>query len=163
MSFLDNLKAAMERGAKAANDYCEREKAAKPVPTAKPVQRVNTDPSAPFKFAVKNESPIIVTDPITDEQIVFKLLADGRAKLDDPSDYEGKDYKKILRDTVIEIVTEKMNDPFFLSNPKDLKTLLLAQNRMRTTVTTELKAKGFTAVFRILNITPVRDNLPECT
>ena len=153
MSFLDNLKAAMERGAKAANDYCEREKAAKPV----------TDPSAPFKFAVKNESPIIVTDPITDEQIVFKLLADGRAKLDDPSDYEGKDYKKILRDTVIEIVTEKMNDPFFLPDPKDLKTLLLAQNRMRTTVTTELKAKGFTAVFRILNITPVREDLPETT
>ena len=154
MGFLDNFKAAMERGAKAANDYCEREKAKQTQPVKK-VQPKPADPSAPFKFVVRTDEAIEVTDCLTNDKVRFNILADGVAKLDMPSAFEGKDHKAILRQTVIETVTARLNDPIFFPNAKDLKTTLLVQNRLRTIVAEDLKLKGYSTAFKMFNITPV--------
>ena len=159
MGFMDNFKEAMKRGAEAAENYRERE-LAKQEGTGRPVAQhpeQPADPAAPFNFVAKTEEPIIVTDPKTGAQVKFNVLSNGRAKLDDPSAYEGKDYKAAVKEIIIETVKTLLNDPSFLPDAKDVKTLMMLSNRAVGPVTGELKSKGITAAFKMLNVTPVRE------
>ena len=154
MGFLDNLKEAMKAGAEAAENYRERELAKQE--QNNPVKQHPehpADPAAPFNFTAKTEEPVIVTDPKSGAQVKFNILSNGRAKLDDPSAYEGRDYKAVVRETVLGTVTATLNDPSFLPDAKDPKTLILLSNRLIPIVTGELKSKGITAAFKMLNVT----------
>ncbi|SCW53238.1 hypothetical protein SAMN02910456_01685 [Ruminococcaceae bacterium YRB3002] len=169
MGFMDDLKDALARGKEAADNYRERELAAEegegaaapdtlssqPKSGSPLAQQTRTeaDPNAPFGFVVKNEDPILVPDPVTGGEVKFNLLANGRAQMTDPSQYEGQDYKAVLQQTVLETVTAQLNDRNFMPNPNDLKTIMMASNRMVPIVTDALSQKGFKVMFKMLNVT----------
>jgi len=167
MGFLDSFKEAMQRGAEAAENYRERELAEQteekgmPLAQARPASRVpepaHTDPGAPFDFTVKTEDPIIVKDPVTGNDFKFRLLSNGRAKMDNPSMYEGQDFKSIVKDTIMETVVVNLNNPEFLPDCSNVKALLMLSNRMIQPVTAELKSKGFTVAFKMLNVTKIQE------
>lgn len=158
MGFLDSFKEAMERGAEAAENYRERElaKQQESAGVKTPVPATPVDPRAPFDFVVKNEDdPFIITDD-SGKEYKFRLLANGRAKLDDPSIYEGQDFKKITKDSIRDAVEEQIKQPGFI-NPADVKTIMLASNRLVPVVTAALKEKKITVMFKMLNVTPIKE------
>ena len=165
MGFLDDFKDAMERGKVAADNYIERERAKEAemsLPThpdnkAAQMTKHPDDPSSPFAMTVKNEEPITVTDPATGKEVKFNILANGRAQLRDPHSYEGQDYKEIAKSAVLETVTSLLRNPVFLPNATDVKTLMMLSNKLVGPVTEALNTKGFNVAFKMLNVTPARE------
>lgn len=158
MGFIEGFSEELQNGEAAAENCCEPE-LSRPEEVdglTKPLRAAPVDPRAPFDFVVKNEdNPFILTDA-SGREFKFRLLANGRAKLDEPSLYEGQDFKKITKDSIRDAVEEQIKQPGFI-NPTDVKTIMLASNRLVPVVTAALKEKKITVMFKMLNVTPIKE------
>ena len=156
MGFIEGFSEELQNGAAAAENCCEPE-LSRPEEVdglTMPLRAAPVDPRAPFDFVVKNEDdPFILTDA-SGREFKFRLLANGRAKLDEPSLYEGQDFKQITKDAILEAVDQQLKQPGFMV-PGDVKSMLLASNRLVPVVTAALKDKKITVTFKMLNVTPV--------
>lgn len=166
MGFLDSFKEAMNRGKEAADNYIERERAKQqaagtvtpsktgaPAKTAAP--EVN-DPKAPFNFVVKDVDPITVK-AADGSDVNFRLLANGRAMLIDPAQYEGQDYKAITRKIIEDTVRDYLTNPANFPDPKDVKAIMLLSSRLVPILTDTLGQKGIKAMFKLASVTPIQE------
>ena len=166
MGFFDNFKEAMKRGQEAAENYRARE-AAKTQPQvrsgARPAARAAApsdpaDPAAPFGFAIPDPGPIEVTDPATGKLVKFHLTVSGRAMLMNPASFTDVDKKALIHETVIETVKSRLNDPAFLPNACDTKSVIMLSHRLMPIAVEALANKGIKAGFRNFFVTRIPDD-----
>ena len=169
MGFLDNFKEAMKRGQEAAQNYRERELANQA--QAKGAQGVSAGASrqsaaAAGKHAPRQQAPLPdgafkigfteyfdITDPASGAPVTMHLLVDGVAVPMDQGAFQGQDTHAIAKEAIIETVREKVNDPTFLPNTKDVRTMMMLSHRMQPIVVSALQGKGFKSMFKIVNLT----------
>lgn len=157
MGFMDNFKAAMQRGAEAANAYNERERAkqqaatplaGKPQPRPTPRAAGNhTLPEGVFMVQLDQMEPIDVGTNAKGQNVVLKVSGVINAK----STSETTMDKNAQREAVIKIVRNCIHKNMVsqVGNATDFKYFLRAGTHMNPIVIQELKASGFDAVFKI--------------
>ena len=164
MGFLDNFKAAMQRGAEAANANIERQRAEKaaaegatrPQPQARPQARPQSKlPEGVVMASLSDIGPIELGTDAKEQNVVMNIggtiLAKpmGQSTLD--SSAQREEIKRIARESLLREMAPQ------IESMGDVKFLMTFANRMNRVVCEDLKAYGYEAAFRIpLMITPKR-------
>ena len=164
MGFLDNFKAAMQRGVDAANANIERQRAeqaaaagaAGPQPQAKPQPRTGHKlPEGVVMASLQDIGPIDLGTDSKGQNVVMNISGTilakpmGQSTLDPNAQRE--EIKRIARESLSREMAPQ------IESIGDLKFMLTFANRMNRVVCEDLKAYGYEAAFRIpLMITPKR-------
>ncbi len=164
MGFLDNFKAAMQRGVDAANANIERQRAeqaaaagaARPQPQAKPQPRTGHKlPEGVVMASLQDIGPIDLGTDSKGQNVVMNISGTilakpmGQSTLDPNAQRE--EIKRIARESLSREMAPQ------IESMGDLKFMLTFANRMNRVVCEDLKAYGYEAAFRIpLMITPKR-------
>ncbi len=164
MGFLDNFKEAMKRGQEAAQNYREREMANQAQNGARAGAPAGA--AAQGKHAPRQQAPlpegmvnlgfsenIVITDPASGQPVTLHLLVNGRAVPMDPGMFQGQDFAAIAKEAVLETVREKVNDPSYISNTKDVRTMMMASHHLQPIVLQALQGRGIKAGFKLLTLT----------
>lgn len=156
----DNVKVAMQNDEAIARQQAADDAITLPTHEDNPAHQTvshHDDPASPFALTAKTEQPIEVTDPVTGKIVKFNILANGRAKLRNPEQASGGDYKEAAVRTILETATSLLNNPSFLPDANNVKALLLLSNKMTGPVTEAMNTKGYDVFFKMFTVTPSRD------
>lgn len=156
MGFLENFKAAMQRGAEAANANIERQRAEKTAAsgTARRQMQARPQPHQNHKLpegvvmaSLQDIEPIALGTNSKGQNVIMNIngtiLAKpmGQSALD--ANAQREEIKRIARETLSrEMISQ-------IESMGDLKYLMLFANRMNRVVCEELQAHGYEATFRI--------------
>ena len=162
MGFLDNFKAAMQRGAEAANANIERQRAEKAAAAnaARPQMQANHQPRPSHKLpegvvmaSLSDIGPMELGTDSKGQKVVMNIggaiLAKpmGQSTLDPNAQRE--EIKRIARESLSREMVPQID------SMGDVKFLMTFANRMNRVICEDLKAYGYEAAFRIpLMITP---------
>ena len=162
MGFLDNFKAAMQRGAEAANANIERQRAEKAAAAnaARPQMQANHQPRPSHKLpegvvmaSLSDIGPMELGTDSKGKKVVMNIggtiLAKpmGQSTLD--SNAQREEIKRIARESLSREMVPQID------SMGDVKFLMTFANRMNRVICEDLKAYGYEAAFRIpLMITP---------
>ena len=115
------------------------------------------DPASPFNITVKNDQPVEVKDPVSGDIVKFNILANGRAKLRNPGQCTGGDYKAAAVQIILDTAVSLLNNPSFLPDAHNVKALILLSSKMTGPVTEAMNTKGYDVAFKMFNVTVARD------
>ena len=156
MGFLDNFKAAMQRGVDAANANIERQRAeqaaaagaARPQPQAKPQPRTGHKlPEGVVMASLDDLEPIALGTNSRGQEVImhvrgaFLAKPMGTCTLDTGA--QRTEIKRIVRETLAREMAPQ------IESMGDLKFLMVFANRMNQTVCEALKAHGFEAAVKL--------------
>ena len=147
MGFLDNFKEAMKRGAEAADNYIERERANQAAAANAP------KPSAHSGTTHKSNLPEgVVMSSLDNELFVYGdvTLAVSGALLTKRKDGDFSDpaaQRAEVKAIAREILEREL--PLRGADSGDLKTLLLAGTSIGKTILSDLDARGYEAAFKL--------------
>lgn len=152
MGFLDNFKAAMQRGVEAANANIERQKAekaaaeraARPQSPARPQSKL---PEGVVMATLNDMEPIALGTNSKGQEVIMHvngtLLAKPMGPVTLDANAQRMEIKRIVREKLqSEMVSQ-------IESMGDLKFLMMFANRMNRAVCEELKAHGYEAAVKI--------------
>ncbi|MBR2750846.1 MAG: hypothetical protein IKD90_06925 [Clostridiales bacterium] len=162
MGFLDNFKAAMQRGAEAANANIERQRAEKAAAagTARPqashqARPHNKLPDGVVMASLDSIEPIALGTNSSGQNVIMKIHGTILAKPMGQSTLDPNAQREEIKRITLETLSREMVPQ--IESMRDVKFLMTFANRMNRVVCENLKAYGYEAAFRIpLMIAPVQ-------
>jgi len=156
MGFLENFKAAMQRGAEAANANIERQRAEKAAAsgTARQQMQARPQPHQNHKLpegvvmaSLQDIEPIALGTNSKGQNVIMNINGTILAKPMGQSALDANAQREEIKRIAWETLSREMIPQ--IESMGDLKYLMLFANRMNRVVCEELKAHGYEAAFRI--------------
>ncbi len=164
MGFLDNFKAAMQRGAEAANANIERQRAEKAAASGTTRQQMKARPQphqnhklpdGVVMASLDSIEPVALGTNSSGQNVIMKIHGTILAKPMGQSTLDPNAQREEIKRITLETLSREMVPQ--IESMRDVKFLMTFANRMNRVVCENLKAYGYEAAFRIpLMIAPVQ-------